>query len=316
MPSFSLLSNRTVTLDITSTAIRLLATSGKRVERWASAPLEAGLIENGLITDPPAVGARVKRLMISSGIKSSRVIASVPGLYSVFRLFQLPEAAAGRTRDTVPQAARDQMPVSEEELYLTWQALDEDERERRGFVVGLPRNIVDAEVQALRSVGITPYILNLKGMALLKLVEEPQALIVNLENDSFDVVLIARGIPQAIRTVALPRGADLEEMMERVARALWQTDSFFESRHFRGALDFAPPLFLAGQMAEDPDVVDMVQSRTHYSVAPLTVPLEHPRNLPLSQYAVNIGLAIRHMPAPVVEDLGELTPEQEEQEED
>jgi len=311
MSNWSFLPKKTVTLDVSSNAIRLMVTSGKRVERWASAPLEPGVIEDGLVTDPPVLGAKIRRLMRSSGISGKRIIASIGGLYSLFRIVSVPESSEPTSDNMVLEAASEVMPVPVDQLYLSWQVVSNSETGNRAFVVGMPRNIVDAELQALGSAGITPQVLTLKGMALLKLVDEPQALIVNMEASSFDTVLITSGIPQLMRTQPQQPDVNLEERVDHLARTLWQTVHFYNSRMPHIPLEPSASLYLAGQLADNPEVADMVQSATNHPIAPLAIPLEYPRNLAVGQYAVNIGLAVGEVPTREHEEAesGEFNPE-------
>jgi type IV pilus assembly protein PilM len=292
MAVFSVFPKRTITLDVSSTAVRLLLVNGRRVEKWASAPIEPGLIEDGLIIDPPAFGAKVRRLMASSGIQGSKIVASVSGAYSVFRVLNLPEMDNRRNDDAVLEAAAGLMPVPVEELYISCQVVSDGELAEKAFVVGMPRNIVDAEIQALRGAGVNPHILNLKGLALSKLVDGQQAIIVNMEEDSIDIVLMSGGFPQIVRTVAARHNSNVEDRIDHLARTLWQTDSFLGSRQVRRSPDTDTPLFLAGPLADDPDVVDGVQSVTGHAVAPLAIPVEYPGSMSVSRYAVNVGLAV------------------------
>jgi len=74
-------------------------------------------------------------------------------------------------------------------------------------------------------------------------------------------------------------------------------------RHLDAHLDPDTPLFITGQMSEDATLGEKLQARLGYPIEPLVPPLECPENLPISQYAVNIGLALREtVPS---ENLGE-----------
>ncbi|RLC96965.1 MAG: hypothetical protein DRI40_01625 [Chloroflexi bacterium] len=298
MTFVSTLGRKTVTLDISSRAIRLLLMSAKRVEKFASAPLEPGLIEDGLITDPLALGTKVKGLMRSSGISGNRVVASVNGTYSVYRVLNLSEEAREPQDEKVLDMAVSAMPVAAEQLYISYQVMPDGQGRQTAFVVGLPRDIVDAEVQGLRAVGVNPYILNLKGLALWKLVQLGHGVIVNMEADSLDVVLMAGGFPQVIRTVPVQDNCDLEDRIDRVVRILRQTDGVYGSRQVRRKAEVDTPLVLAGPLADDPAVVGALRRVAQYAILPLLVPVEYPVSMPVSHYAVNIGLALRQGASP------------------
>lgn len=284
----------TITLDISCTAIRLLAARGRRAEKWASAPVQPGMIAQGLILDPEALGARIKGLMQAGNMSGRKVVASITGLYSICRLVRLPQLLAKESKGEGPvmQAATAAMPVPLEELYVSWQTIDDDEVGPLAFVIGTPRNIVDAQMQALRSAGISARILNLKAMALIRLLNPQNALIVNMEPDSLDIALMLDGLPLAMRTVVQQPDISLEERIESLATNLEQTTLFHDYRSPGRLIGPDLPLLLAGQVADDPAVPVMVQDTIPYPLAPLEIPMEYPRNLPIYQYAVNIGLAL------------------------
>ncbi|MFC1999923.1 type IV pilus biogenesis protein PilM [Chloroflexota bacterium] len=308
------LNRRTVTLDITSTEINLLSVKGRRVVRWASAPLEPGLVQNGLVLDPTALGRKVKRLMKASDIQSKKIVASVSGLFSTCRLLRLPLLSGEQlTQEPVMQAAEAILPVPMEGLYVSWQPIGDICNNGTGplaLVVGTPQSIIDVEMTALRSAGVRPSILNLKIMALIRLIPRQNALIINMETDSLDIAIIVNGIPQIMRTVALPPSMSIAGRVESVTRNLEQTVSFYNARHSGDPIEYDWPLSLAGGWVDhSPDAVRMVQSIVPYPLTPLVMPLEYPENLPICEYAVNIGLAVGQISVPEVVGMDEPVPD-------
>lgn len=297
-----IVSSKTVTLDVSAGAIRLMSVIGNRVEKWASLPLEPGLIEDGLIVDPPALGAKVRRLMQSSRIYATRVVSSITGLCSVFRVDEVPESAEKRSMEKmVLETAKQQMPVPAEQLYVSWQVVADGTQGGKLCVVGLVKDILDAEVKALNSVGINPYILKLKGMALMKLVDRnTDCLIVHMEPDSTNLVLMAAdGLPLSMRSYAQKPEMDLEERMEALHRNLWQMQSYYEAHRSDPKDEGTTPLFLSGPIGENPDVAAELILSGNYEITPLAVPLEFPLNLPVAHYAVNLGLAVKGWQVPL-----------------
>lgn len=292
-----ILSKRILTLDIDSTSVRLLSIRGRRVERWASTPIEPGLIRDGLITDPSYLGARVKQLMEASQMKGRRAITSLSGLYSITRIMRVPLQEGQLIYDAVLKTARQAMPHPDE-LYLSWQVVATGDMDSRVLVFGIPQDIVDAEIQALKSARINPYIINLKGMALMRLVDREQALVVNKEPDSMDIVLVNDGIPHIMQTVQLRDNMSPAEWVDCLGHSLDRITYFYNSRHPLRPFSPAAPLFLTGQLPGYLNIVRMVNDKTGYPIAPPAIPLEYPPNLPVPQYAVNIGLALQNISIP------------------
>jgi len=89
------LAKKIVTLEIDTTAIRLMETTEGRVVKWASLSLDPTIVEGGVLSDPSVLSAAVKQVMTSSGITGQDVIASVSGLYSINRIVTVPNVPGG-----------------------------------------------------------------------------------------------------------------------------------------------------------------------------------------------------------------------------
>ncbi|MFC2044270.1 type IV pilus biogenesis protein PilM [Chloroflexota bacterium] len=289
------MANRLVTLEISSTVIKLMETEGQKVIRWASRPIESGIFEGEAITDHAALGATVKQLMNSSGIKATSIIASISGLYSLTRIVMVPTPPGGSvTQQNVLDEIGQIIPFSEEELYLSWQTVTTASGIPQVLVVGIPQDMIDSTITALRTVNVKARTLDLKSMALIRAVNRELAIILNIEPSSFDTIMIVGGIPYVIRTSAWESGTfSLEDRTEHLIVALELTVDFYRTQHPDIPLDQATPLFITGQMSGDLALMEKLQERVEYPIEALKPPIEYPPHLPLSQYAVNIGLALK-----------------------
>jgi len=306
------LAKRFVTLEIDTTTIRFMESTGERVVKWASLSLDPTMIRDGVISDPQALSAAVRQLMDSSGIKAKDVIASVSGLYSVSRVVAVSNPPGGvTTRESVLEAAGDIMPLSMDELYLSWQTITAGGGAQQVLVVGVPRDVIDAEIQALRTAGINPRTLDFKAIALARAVNKEQALILNIEPSSFDIVIVVNGIPEVMRTIAWQQnGLTVEDRVEHLAMNLALTVGFYNSHHPNTPLDPATPFLITGQLSGDLDLMEKLPARVSYPIESLAPRLECPKHMPVSQYAVNIGLALKgRAPAKSLEQDGYLPPD-------
>ena len=290
------MAGRVVTLEVDTTAIRLMETREGRVVRWASLSLDSTMVEGEVISDSQALSAAVRQLMDSSGIAARDVIASVSGLYSVSRIVAVspPPGGGVTTPEAVLEAARDVMPLPVDEVYLSWQPVTTGEDTQQVLVVGVPRDVIDDEMQALRVAGINARTLDLKTIALARAVNKEQALILNIEPSNFDIVIVANGIPEVMRTIAWQQdNLTMEDRIEHLAMNLELTVGFFNSHHPDTPLGSSVPFLITGQISGDLDLVEKLQARVGYPVESLAPPLECPKHMPVSQYAVNIGLALK-----------------------
>ena len=295
------------TVDLDATSVRLLQTDGQRVERWATARLYPSMParpDGGgpAWTDedpgpppepePPSdsvVVSVVRSLIRSSGMKKGTVAASISSLYSVARLLTIPMSAGGGTPN-VAQAVRDA--VASEEMRLRWQLLEPKDELHRVLVLGAPADVVEHQVELLRSADLTPSTLETKGMALARAVGRSDALIAHVERATVDIVLVSEGIPQVMRVQPIPSSASSEERADRVAQALRQTARYHDTHHDVG-LPPDTPLFIVGPEAADPVLLESVRAQVDYGYEEFLPDLEYPPSLPVWEYAVNLGLALR-----------------------
>jgi len=271
-------------------------TDGKRVTGWSSAPLEPGLVQDGLIVAPERVGSVIRTVMAERRMPDRKVIASLTGMRSVPRLLSLPRIP----RTLVPEAVRHEseraMPVPLDEMYLFWRELGGGRSRRRFFAVGVPRNLLDAEVQALAHARIRRNVLDLKPMALARMVNRKEAMIINLEPDNADIVLVAEGVPVIMRTLILggENVAQQDKVMQAAAEAS-RTLDFYNSSHPEHPIGSETPAFLTGALANDAAFVDLFRGAISNPIENLEPAIQCPPDLPIAEYAVNIGLALKRV---------------------
>lgn len=284
-----------VTLEINSTDIRLIEIRGNKIVNWANQSLRPGMFTDGAVSDPQALGEAVRQLLASSGVREKKIIASVSGLYSVSRMTVVPTPPEQPlTEQTVLPVIHDLMPLSPKELYISWQTIAARQGGQEVLVVGVPRNIIDGVVRGLKSARVKPYILDLKTLALARAVNRKEALVLNIDAASFDIVIVTGGATEILRTTAWqPESLSVEEKAAQLISALELTVRFHDSHRSASPLQPTTPLFITGQMAGDIPLIEHLQNGLAYALEPLAPLLEYPPNMPVSQYAVNIGLALK-----------------------
>lgn len=292
------MSGRTyVTLNISPTSVRLLSVRGREVEKWGSMPLPPGLVKDGLILRPKVVGAVINSLFKSTGITKKRVITSLTGLSFIHRILTLPRMERDSLSEAIQRAARREMLLPPEELYLCGQAISNGADEAGFLILGVPRNPIDVLVQALGEVDIQPYLIDLNPLALARVAHRREAIIVNMESDCFDIVLIADGMPAIMHTIS-PRGpgATMEENIRKLADELLKTVEFYNNNHPQSPLSTTASLLVTGELSADVATRELISAEVGHPVEPLKPPLKLPPDLPAASFATNIGLALKKLP--------------------
>jgi len=295
-----------VTLNISATSIRLLSVKGKQIQKWVSMPLAPGLVRDGAILQPKALGAAINALFNSMKVPKKRVITSLTGLSFTYRILSLPRMNSDLLEEAILRGARKEIPLPLEELYLSWQAIGARPDELDFFVLGVPQNLIDAMVETVAETGIKHCIMDLKPLALARAANRGNALIVDFEAECFDIVLVADGIPAIMHTITPREGASIEDNIGQLTRELSKTVEFYNSSRPENPLSHTTPLLLTGELSTDA-TNKLIQAETEYPVELLTPPLESPPYLPVTSYITNMGLALKEMPQTPTSK-GEVTP--------
>lgn len=290
-----LLQRPTIALNVEGTSARLLLVKGNRVSAWTEVPLEPGLVKEGVIADPQAVGLALKALLDSHRVWGGKLIASVTGIRSIPRMLELPKMSPHMMEAAVAREAKREMPVPMEDIYLSWQTLAVNDGHQRIFALGVPRDTLDPLLRAIAVTGRRAHAVDIKPLALARAVDRREAIIADVEPDSADIVVVTGGIPAIMRTVvSRGEGAAPEDSIDRCRGELARTIKFYNDTHRQEPLAPSTPLFLTGSLAEEAAAaIESLESLAPYPVEPLTPPLGCPSDLPIASYAVNIGLAAK-----------------------
>jgi Tfp pilus assembly PilM family ATPase len=289
-------SKERVTVSIEERSLRLLTVEGGEVQKWGQLSLDPGLIEKGLVRDPAQVGLALETLFREHRAPREGVITSltVIGLGSTSQIFDLPRMRRNVLADAVSREARRAMPLPVDELYLTYQVIGEQGDMQQVYVLGAPRDVVDAHIAAFQMAGIQLAAMDLKPLALVRAVNQQNAVIADLESESFHVTVVRDAIPDITRSAVLHGGGlNTEQKAHRLVEELTRTIDFYNHSHPNKRLEPSVPVFLTGELPSIPTVHDIIQAEVGYYIEPLKPPLTCPSSLPLPQFMVNIGLALK-----------------------
>jgi Tfp pilus assembly PilM family ATPase len=286
-----------VTLNISNRSLRILSVKGRRVNKWGSAALSAGMVRDGLILQPEAVGEAIDALFKSTKVPKEKVITSLSGLAFTYRFLNLPRMKPAFLEEAIRRAAKKEISLPLDELYLSWQPVPGQEDEPTFFVLGVSRHLIDTMIRTLMVAGVEPYLMDLQPLALARAANRGDAIVANLEPECYDIVIIANGLPAVIHTIS-PRGegATLEDNIQRLADELIKTVAFYQSHHPENHLSPATPLLLSGELAAEVTTHGLLQTEIEYPVEPLIPTLEFPADLPVASYATSMGLAMKKIP--------------------
>lgn len=280
-----------MTVDISASGIRLLQIQGDRVERWGFTPLVRGTAPEDSVGDPQTLGARISSLMRATGMRGTRVIVSISGLYSVSRLLDLDFQPGAATEERLRRRIEESIPA--QGLRFHWQLMASDEATYKVLVVGAPETIVQEHVEILKAASLVPKAMETRAMALVRAVGKRSAVVANVDSASIDVVLVVDGIPEFMRALEMPLALGTEERAEFVSRAIRQTIDFYQARGAGATLPADTELIVVGSLARDPKFRETLMTQVDIPEGSFAPAVRVPSHFALEEYAVNLGLALR-----------------------
>ena len=285
-----------VTLHVDDTSIRLLVAHGKRLKKWADMPLEPGLVKGGVVIKEAEVATKIKQLLKAQKVGANKVIVGLSGIHCLSRPLALPQLPKAMLDEAVMREAKRVLPVPVEQLHISWQIIPVPEGKAQIYLLAIPRKTTDAMIKTLRQARLKPYFMDVKPLALARVPKEATAIVVNIEPTELDVIILAGGIPQPIRTVPLPSKAlSWEERLLVIKDEIDRTIKFYNSNYADKPLDQTTPMFVSGELAEDSTLASSLSEGLGYSVSPLSPSLECPESFPANRYMVNVGLVLKEL---------------------
>ncbi len=283
-----------VTLYIEDSGLQLLVTSGKRIRKWARLPLEPGLVKGSVVMKEEEVARAIGELINANQVKNRRVTVGLSGLRSLTRPLIVSPAPRARLAEIVLGEAKKLLPVPLDQLYVSWQTAPMPGKKLQVFVIAIPRKTVESAMATLLRAGLKPQFLDLKPLALARLVREKNAIIVDVQPSEFDIVVMVDGVPQPIRTLPLGEGT-VADRLKAVGDDVARTIEFHNSNNPERPLGAAVPLYVGGELAAELSLARQLSERIGHPVSILSSPLPC-RELPdPGPYLVNIGLALKEL---------------------
>lgn len=282
------------TLHIEGDSVRLLAVCGKRVTKWATEPLEPGLVQGGLVADSEAVGERIRSLLAANHLGKGGLVAGLTGQRCVPRIIHLPQMDRRLLKEAVSREMKRELPVPLDEVHLSWQVIGREDGHVRVFALGVPRHVLDPQIEAIAIAGARLRSADIKPLALVRAVGRREALIADLEPESLDIIVVLAGIPATIRTISLSQAiGTTEDKVRRLSEELARAVKFYNDTHQEEPLKQSMPVYLTGSLADAAASADIAEASIGHPVEPLAPPLDYPADLPVATFMVNIGLALK-----------------------
>ena len=292
------------TINFEGNEIRFLVSKGEKVKSWITRKVPPELMNQGLIQDPVKIGKIIQSSLKKLKAPKRNVITSITGQRSVHRIMRIPNIHNNLLEETINRKAKQEFAIPIDETDISWRILSRSDNQIILYVLAIPNIIIDHLVIALRTAKIKPKLMDIKPLALQRIVNQETAIIVNLESFSLEVIIIVNHIPILVRSVPLEMGdLTMEAKLDLLSQELARTVKYYNESNKTNRLpentivNLSGDLFeirhLEARLEETTNLTERLQSQTPYTVRLLKPRFSIPAQLPVAKYAVNLGLALK-----------------------
>ncbi|MGD0855927.1 MAG: PilN domain-containing protein [Dehalococcoidia bacterium] len=277
-----------LTFNIEDDTIKYTVFKGRRITFASEVPLTSGWVQDGVIIERSAVGQQIATTLRENRINDKDVIACVSATRSIYRVVFAPKLE----RTLMAEAASKEMehisPVPLDTLYTSWQDVAISDVEIGLCLLGLPHDNVDSVIDTITLAGLRVKSLELKPLAVSRVVDEATAIVVNIQSNGFDITILQDGIPELIRSLTFPQASMPDaDKGALVSEELTRTVNFHNSSHAERQLGKNTACFFSGNVQGE------VLQNTGYVVKPLPALLSYPAGADLGRFAANTGLMLK-----------------------
>lgn len=192
-----------------------------RVSGFGSAPLNEGVISNGIIVDSPMFGAALEEMLKSAGIKNtSPVVLGVNNENVIMRYATFPKVPQDKLKSVISMQAQDFIPVPISELGLDFVVIDEtvdddDQPALNVLLVGARNSMLENlvsnfETSKYEVVDIDSSFLAWTRVAIKEAQPGSTFAFLKLTDDVLNFVAISDGDIKMVRSINIPDRAMVE----------------------------------------------------------------------------------------------------------
>ena len=210
-------------LDIGSSAVRAAEISfdrhQRRLRRLAQVGLPSGVVVDGEVVNPIAVGEALRRLWAEAGFSSNKVVLGVSGHRLIVRQADVPALNDEDLRSALRFDSQELIPIPMEDASFDFQVLTRGEGTDDGgratariLIVAAHREMLRSHLAALSAAGLEAVAIDASPLALMRVVpSSPDSGVEALVSIGAELTTVAvrqGGVPRFIRSLAIG-GANL-----------------------------------------------------------------------------------------------------------
>jgi len=241
-------------LDIGTSGVRAAELSfgkhGIALQKFGQVALPDGAVRDGEVIAPDIVAGAIKQLWEHTKFGDKKVIVGVANQKVIVRQVDLPWQPEAELRENLAYQVQDTIPMPVEHAVLDFYAMEEvvgegGARMVRGLLVAASRDMVQAQLDAVKGAGLTPVMVDLTAFAVLRSLGDVDELglggqmeaLVDVGARVTNIVIHEGGVPRFVR-ILLMGGADVTDALsERTG----SSNAEAEARKHEGGMHDATP---------------------------------------------------------------------------
>ncbi len=283
-----------VSLSIDGNSIRIMSSSGRKIDKWGSVSFTPQFVREGVISNTVEMAEILKQALAETKISNKNVRCSLPSIGSTSQVLTLPQIRKSSLQVTVQREARRVMSISPETNYIYWRLLPDGGGEQRAFVLATPKEPLQRLIETCRAAGVTIKTIDLKPLALARAVNRKDAIIAHGEVDSIEIIIAIDSLPSLMRGIWLrDKSLDADKITALLLQQIASVIEYYNDMNRANPLPADVPIYLTGEVALNPELAQRVSTISGRTVADLEPPVTYPTDFPVAQYMTNIGLILK-----------------------
>ena len=168
--------------------------------------LPAGAVQNGLVTDPPALASQLRRLLLTTGCRGRSAAFAVGGQAAVVRQAEFPFMTRAELTETLRWEIGGYIPFPPDSYYYDYTIVGNPEpgMNMRLLLVAARGQVVDALTAVARLAGLKPVAVDVEMLAAGRTLAYPDAtLLVDIGEMDSQLAIFREGTPVVVQTRAV-----------------------------------------------------------------------------------------------------------------
>ena len=291
---FSPFSRLTVGLTYEGGVLRILVCDGQRIVSWDAIPFDPRLVSGALVVEPYNLGRFIHEAFDRRALPRGRVHCAVPAVGVISRVIDIPHQNGRERRRNIKAEAMRALGVSPGRYFVYGHLLEESDEATVVFVLAVPRETIRSIADTMRAAGIAPRTVDLAPLALARGVGQSDAIILRLDPMGVDMVAVLDDVPLIVRSIAFgEQSLTLEEAQDAAIDLMSTELRRYEDIYSGSKINRTVPVYLAGDLAGGLRLVDRIRTLTGHPLGRIAPLIDYPVDLPMTDYLVNIGLALK-----------------------